>query len=73
MTQEHNDRIVQNGCRRARSAHVSTIRSEVQQEFAERLKSAWLFKQLLLRLAMWREIERRLDRVAPPWGLYFFS
>jgi hypothetical protein len=67
------DHIVADGWHRARSANASAIRAEVEREYAERLQSAGCFRRCLLRWEMRREIERRLERVAPPWGLYFSS
>jgi hypothetical protein len=73
MNRMHDDHFVADGCHRARSANVSAIRAEVEREYAERLQSAGFFRRWLLCREMRREIERRLDRVAPPWGLYFSS
>jgi hypothetical protein len=73
MTTEHDDHFVADGYSRARSGNYDTIRAEVQREYAERRQSAGLLRRWFLYFEMHREIERRLDRVAPPWGLYFTS
>jgi hypothetical protein len=65
--------IVHDGCERARSAELPSIRAEVEREYAERLKTAGLFKRLLLRREIRREVEKRLGRIAPRSGLYFFG
>jgi hypothetical protein len=47
------------------------IRAEVEREYAERLKSAGWLRRWRLQREMKREIKKRLDRIAPPSGLYF--
>jgi hypothetical protein len=73
MKTEHGDHFVHDGCYRARTARVSAIRAEVEREYAEQLQSAGFWERWRLRREMKQEIERRLERVAPPWGLYFTS
>jgi hypothetical protein len=70
MARKDSNHFVEDGCERARAASIDTIRAEVQREFAERLASAGWWERVRLRYAMRREIKKRLDRVAPPWGLY---
>jgi hypothetical protein len=67
------EHFVHDGYKRARAAELPRIRREVEQEFAERLAAADWFAMLLLRTEMRREIERRLDRIAPSDGLYFWG
>jgi hypothetical protein len=71
MKRIRDDHFVANGLDRARSANLSAIQAEVEPEYAERLQTAGFFQRWLLRCEMRREIKRRLERVAPPWGLYF--
>jgi hypothetical protein len=73
MKHIHDDHLVADGLDRARSANLGAIQAEVERAYAERLQSAGFFRGWLLRCEMRREIQRRLDRVAPPWGLYFSS
>jgi hypothetical protein len=69
----HHDHFVADGCQRARAANYETIRMQVEQAYAERLAAAAFCKRWQLRREMQRDLERLLDRVAPPWGLYFTS
>jgi hypothetical protein len=71
MAKKARNYFVDDGCERARAASLDTIRAEVEREFSERLASAGWWERVRLSYEMRREIERRLDRVAPPWGLYF--
>jgi hypothetical protein len=73
MRSKLSGRFVEDGYERARIAAIDSIRAEVEREYAERLSGASWLKRWCLRLEMRREIERRLDRVAPPWGLYFLD
>ena len=63
-------RFVEDGYERACAASIDKIRADVKQEYAERLAMAGWWERLRLHYEMRREVERRLDRVAPPWGLY---
>jgi hypothetical protein len=71
MKNERNDHFVEDGYERAWSGNYDAIHAEVAREYAERLQSAGLFERWWLHWEMRQEIERRLDRVAPPWGTYF--
>jgi hypothetical protein len=62
--------FVEDGYERACDASIDRIRAAVELEFAERFQTAGWWQRLRLRYEMRREIKRRLDRVAPPWGLY---
>ena len=70
MAGKYNRHFVADGCERAQAAALDEIRATVEREYAERLQSAGWFKRMLLYREMRREIKRRLDRTAPPWGLY---
>ena len=71
MAPSREEHFVADGYDRAVEASAPRIRAEVEAEYAGRLASANWYRRLLLRLEMRREIRRRLERVAPPWGLYF--
>jgi hypothetical protein len=70
MNKLHEDHFVADGDKRAWTANYDAIREQVEREYEQRLAVAGLFRRWQLRWKMRREIERRLDRVAPPWGLY---
>ena len=65
-----NEHFVEDGQERGEEATAPQIRAAVDAEYADRLASANWYRRLVLRLEMRREIRRRLERVAPPWGLY---
>jgi len=71
MKDNRDPHFVYDGYERARDASLLRIRAEVEREFAERWAAAGWLERLKLKRAMQREIECRLERVAPPWGLYF--
>jgi hypothetical protein len=54
----------------ARAAAEVEIRKEVAAAYAEQLQMAGWFEALRLRREMKREIERRLEKIAPRHGLY---
>lgn len=62
--------IVADGYERARAAELPSIRAQVELEYAERLHAAGWLERIRLRGEMQREVEKRLDRVAPRWALY---
>lgn len=70
MTRNEDSHFVFDGCERAREASIGRIRTQVEAEYAERLRVANRARRLLLKAEMRREIERRLDRIAPPDALY---
>lgn len=71
MLQPHG--ILADGQERARSAHHDRLRGEVERELAEAMARAGWLKRIALRLRIEREVERRLDKAAPPDGLYGLS
>jgi hypothetical protein len=73
MTRVSNLHFVFDGCKRARAAAMDSIRAEVEREFAERLANANVLQRYWLWRQMDREIERRLERLAPSGGLYLTS
>jgi hypothetical protein len=70
MGQRDSNQFVADGYERACEAAIDKIRAAVAIEYAERLQAAGWWERWLLRYAMRREVERRLQRIAPPWGLY---
>lgn len=62
--------IVADGRDRAQAASEPLIRVEVAREFALRLSGVPAWRRLLLRWEMECEVRRRLQRAAPPDGLY---
>ena len=65
-----NNKFVADGLGRARKANKETIRSEVEREFASKLKDTSPADQKQLQHDMEREIEKRLNKIAPPDALY---
>jgi len=57
------------GYRAARAEIIASVRSR----YAESLASAGIFRRLLLRLRMQREINREVAKLAPPNALYLQS
>ena len=53
-----------------RDANRGHIEQQVREAYAGRLAAAGFLRRLWLRLAMWREVRRRLDRAAPKDALY---
>ena len=70
MRNRNLNRFMKGGYKRARTAHESRIRNEVEREFAAEIKKASWWRRFLIRRRMKREIEERLYRVAPPNALY---
>ena len=64
------EHFVADGYERAAEASFPRTQAEVEAEYAERLAGASWHRRFWLRLEMRREIRGRLERVAPPWGLY---
>lgn len=62
--------FVADGRKRLRETMYDEVRIEVEREFGEQLTSAGWFRRLFVRIEMRREIDRRLDRIAPPDALY---
>lgn len=70
MTYNSETHFVFDGHERARAASIDKIRAQVEAEYSGRLQAANWARRLLLKAEMRREIERRLDRIAPPDALY---
>ena len=62
--------FVADGWWRARFASEPIVRAEVTKEFSERLHAAEQPDAERLRIEIEREIDRRLDRIAPANALY---
>jgi hypothetical protein len=62
--------IVYDGPENLRAQAAERVHAEVRREFDTRMQSAGPVKRLLLRLAIRREVERRLEKLAPPSALY---
>jgi hypothetical protein len=63
-------RFVADGHRRAREAMEPSIRAAVESEFAVQLKGASFWQRWRIRAAIEREIDRRIERMAPRHALY---
>ena len=70
MDDGSNQPIIADGQARAYKANIARVRAEVEREFSDSLAKAGYWRRFLLRLRMTREVRRRMDKVAPPWGLY---
>jgi hypothetical protein len=72
------DRFIADGRKRLmaskeyRAAHAEVI-AAVRARYAESLASAGVFRRLVLRLRMEREIAREVAELAPPGALYLRS
>ncbi len=62
--------IVADGRERAMDGSVDRIRAEVEAKYAEELRTAGFWKRRRIRQKIEREIEKRLERIAPKTGLY---
>lgn len=62
--------FVTDGFSRARKASQPIVRSEVEEEFAERLRNASRAERRQIRAEIDREIQKRLNAIAPPDALY---
>ena len=62
--------IVACGRRSVYNACIGGVRAEVAKEFAPELAKAGFWRRIHLRIRMIREVERRMRKIAPPWGLY---
>lgn len=62
--------FISDGPELARAALEPAVRSEVEQEFRAQLAEASWFGRLRLRWLIRREIEARIERLAPDNGLY---
>jgi len=74
----HDDRFIADGRKRLmaskeyRAARAEVI-AAVRARYAESLASAGVFRRLVLRLRMEREIAREVAELAPPEALYLRS
>lgn len=73
MTCNKDSHFVSDGCERARAVSIEDIRAQVEAEYSGRLQAANWARRLLLKAEMRREVERRLDRIAPPDALYLIA
>lgn len=64
------DHFVNDGSQRLHAATTPEIEAAVRVEFAERLTNASFLERLKLRVAIRREVRRRLDEAASPTALY---
>ncbi len=64
------NRFVADGYDRARDANEPIIRAEVESEFVVRLSNASNAERKRIRGEIEREIEERLNALAPPDALY---
>ena len=62
--------FIADGHDRARDANEPIVRSDVEREFASMLEGASRAEQKQIRDQMEREINRRLNDLAPPDALY---
>jgi hypothetical protein len=67
---KRDEHFVRDGHERAAEASLPSIQAQVKAEYAERLVGASWYRRFWLWLEMRREVRRRLERAAPPWGLY---
>ena len=58
------------GYERLRCEHEPEIRAEVERKYAHQIASAWWLNRRRIRKQIEREIETRLDDLAPPDALY---
>ena len=64
------DGIVADGYWRLLAVVDPQVRAEVEAEYAGRLEQASFWERRRLKREMAREIKRRVDEKAPPYGLY---
>jgi hypothetical protein len=62
--------FVADGCERAYRAVEKAVRASVEKEFAAERQAAPPAERLQIERRMREEIERRIDRLAPPDALY---
>ncbi len=67
MSQGH---IVHDGYERAWKANIDRVRAEVEEAHAAELARAGFWRRMAIRRWMRAEVRRRMEGVAPPWGLY---
>ena len=67
---KRNHKIVADGQRRAYDGNTEQVRAEVEAKYTEELKNAGFWRRRSLRRQMEREIQQRLEKTAPPGGLY---
>lgn len=62
--------IVEDGEEIAYAAAIDRVTAEVRNEFAGQLAGATFWQRIVVKFKIRREIRRRMDKIAPPWGLY---
>jgi len=62
--------FVPDGCSRGQSAAEPEIRQQVLAEFVEQLSSANVWQRIWLRRSIERDVQFRLNKLAPPEALY---
>ncbi|MGH2395766.1 MAG: hypothetical protein ACRDFW_02020 [bacterium] len=62
--------IVRDGQRRAHQALFADVKNEVEALYRKEMQEAALWRRLLLRMKVQREIRRRLEQAAPKDALY---
>jgi len=67
--------IVQNGRERLlkspeMQAEIARMKSEIERQYADELVRAVWFKRQLIKRKIAKELERRIERMAPTDGLY---
>ena len=70
MSDQDHQYFVEDGHDRARTAIEAKIRAEVQREYANQVNKASFWERQRRRREMDREVERRIDLVAPPDAVY---
>ena len=63
-------RIVEDGQERAYDGSIEQVRAKVEAKYAEELKTAGMWKRMQIRRKMGKEIRERMEKIAPPDGLY---
>ena len=75
MTSIMKDGIVQGGRNNLlkspeMQAEIARIRRELEQQYADELAQAGWFRKRLIKRKITKELERRIERMAPKDGLY---
>lgn len=59
-------RIVEDGRRRFYKASVKQVRAEVEEAYAEELREAGLWRRIVLRWRLEREVREWMKKIEPP-------
>ena len=70
MADRHQSRIVASGHKRVVRGEIKRIRREVHEQYAAALAEAGFFRRLMLRIRIRKEVQARLNKIAPRDGLY---